>query len=254
MFEVKTTLNELRKRPTEFLIVHYSSQSLFDEVEEAFSPRITSIVVMFFSSRQTVNFSLHSIAEELEIPRLEVEVNYDRIEKELLSRFYGFAQQHFEKCWLHWNMRNTVFGFEHLEHRYRVLSKEDPPTVPFDSRINISDVLKYKYGPDYAPDPRMLKLMELNGRRDPRFLTGSDEASAFGRKEFIRMNSSTISKVEFFRYVLNQASVGKLKTAGRTLPVKLDRALESQFSRIFAFFSTLIGIPSGIAFIVSLLF
>ena len=108
MFEVKTTLNELRKRPTEFLIVHYSSQSLFDEVEEAFSPRITSIVVMFFSSRQTVNFSLHSIAEELEIPRLEVEVNYDRIEKELLSRFYGFAQQHFEKCWLHWNMRNTV--------------------------------------------------------------------------------------------------------------------------------------------------
>ena len=228
------------------MIIHYSSQSLFEEVEGGFSPRITSIVLMFFANRQTINFSLHSIAEELEIDRGDVEGRYDEIEKALLERFFAFAQDHFSKCWLHWNMRNTVFGFEHLEHRYRVLTKTNPPTIPFDNRLNVSDVLKYKFGPDYAPDPRMLKLMELNGRRDPRFLTGAEEASAFQRKEFIRMNSSTISKVEFFRYILDKASKGKLVTAGKGLPVRMDRLLESRTARVVAVLSGVVGIPAGI--------
>ena len=206
---------------------------------------------MFYSTRQTVCFSMHSIAEELGISRANVAESYDQIEEALLSRFFKFAQDHFEKCWLHWNMRNTVYGFEHLEHRYRVLFKTDPPIVPFEVRVNVSDVLKYKYGPDYAPDPRMLKLMELNGRKDPRFLSGSDEAGAFKRQEFIRMNSSTISKVEFFRYVIDLASKGKLKTSSSSIPIKLDRALESPTSRILALASSLVGVPSGIAWIIS---
>ncbi|SIT83088.1 hypothetical protein SAMN05421665_1598 [Yoonia rosea] len=252
MYHIKNTLKLLRSKPSTYLIIHYSSQSLFDEVENAYSPRITSIVVMFFENRQTTNFSLHAIAEELDIPRENVEEEYDQIEKALLERFFGFAQNHFDKCWLHWNMRNTVFGFEHLEHRFRVLVKKEPPTIPFDNRVNVSDILKYNYGPDYAPDPRMLKLMEINGTRDPRFLTGEEEASAFGRKEFIRMNSSTISKVEFFRYVLERASKGKLKTAGRSLPVRMDRALESRPARVVAFISAMIGIPAGLFALFSL--
>ena len=201
---------------------------------------------MFHATRQTVNFSLHSIAEEMGIAKADAAASYDEIERQLLQRFYAFAQSNFEKCWLHWNMRNTVFGFEHLEHRFRVLTKNSPPTIPYDNRVNISDILKHKYGPEYAQDPRMLKLMELNGKRDPRFLSGSDEAVAFGRQEFIRMNSSTISKVEFFRYVTEKAAIGKLKTAGSTLPIKLDRALDSSTSRVIAFSSGVIGIPSGI--------
>lgn len=254
LYEVKTTLKGVLRHPERYVIVHYSSQSLFDEVEDAFSPRITSIVAMFYATRQTVCFSMHSIAEELGVDRLKVAESYDEIERALLSRFFKFAQDNFDKCWLHWNMRNTVFGFEHLEHRYRVLFKNDPPIVPFESRVNVSDVLKHKYGPDFAPDPRMLKLMELNGRKDPRFLSGADEASAFKRQEFIRMNSSTISKVEFFRYVLDLASKGKLKTGSSSLPVKLDRALDSPTSRITALVSSVVGIPSGIAWIISYFF
>lgn len=254
MYEVKTTLKGILKSPEQYLVVHYSSQSLFDEVEGAFSPRITSIVVMFFATRQTVCFSMHSIAEEIGIDRAKVADSYDEIEKSLLDRFFKFAQEHFDKCWLHWNMRNTVYGFEHLEHRYRVLFKTDPPIVPFESRVNVSDVLKHKYGSAYAVDPKMLKLMEMNGRKDPRFMSGAEEASAFKRQEFIRMNSSTISKVEFFRYVVDLASRGKLKTGSKSLPAKLDRALESPASRATALVSSVVGIPSGIAWIISLFF
>lgn len=254
MYDVKSTLKEVLRSPDQYLVVHYSSQSLFDEVEGAFSPRITSIVVMFFATRQTVCFSMHSIAEELGVDRAKVENSYDDIERSLLERFFRFAQDHFDKCWLHWNMRNTVYGFEHLEHRYRVLFKKDPPVVPFESRVNVSDVLKYQYGSNYAADPKMLKLMEMNGRKDPRFMSGSEEASAFKRQEFIRMNSSTISKVEFFRYVLDLASRGKLKTGSKSLPARIDRVLESPTSRVTALASSIVGIPSGIAWIVSLFF
>ncbi|MFU8824264.1 hypothetical protein [Yoonia sp.] len=248
---MKNVLKDLKREPSKYLVIHYSSESLFDEVENAYSPRITSIVVMFFENRQTKTFSLHAIAEELNILRENVVSRNDDIERVLLDRFCAFAKSNFDKCWLHWNMRNTVFGFEHLEHRYRVLVKQEPPTIPVDNRVNVSDILKYNYGSDFAPDPRMLKLMELNGRRDPRFLSGQDESTAFKKQEFIRMNSSTISKVEFFGFVLDRAAKGKLVTAGRSLIVRLDRALETRFSRIVALISAFIGILGWVFFLVS---
>ena len=56
------------------------------------------------------------------------------------------------------------------------------------------------------------------------------------------MNSSTISKVEFFRYVITLTHKGKLHTAGRNLPARIDRLLESRSSRIAAFLSAVLGI------------
>ncbi len=41
------------------------------------------------------------------------------------------------------------------------------------------------------------------------------------------MNSSTISKVEFYRYVIVQAQRGTLRTAGMTLVNRIDRLLDS---------------------------
>lgn len=251
MNKTRNVLSFIRKKPENGIIIHYSSESLFDEVEGAFSPRITSIVVLYFANRQTVSFSMHAIAEELGIDRAHVTDSYDQIEKELLQRFFGFAKENFDKTWFHWNMRNAIFGFEHLEHRYRVLFRQEPPIIPRDQRVNISDVLKFKYGTDFAPDPRMTKLMELNGRMDPRFMSGAEESSAFKRQEFIRMNSSTISKVEFFRYVLDLASRGKLKTNGSNLTALIDRALNSVFSRVIALIASFLGVLSGGYWVVS---
>ncbi len=246
MYKAASTLRGIQKNPESYLIIHYSSQSLFDEVEQAFSPRITSVVVMFYETRQTLSFSLHSIAEELRIERGDVAKSYDAVEKLLLERFYEFAKSNFAKCWLHWNMRNLTFGLEHIEHRFKVLNGTVAPIITRENRVNVSDVFKAKYGPDYAPDPRMQSLMDLNGKRDLRFLTGAEEAAAFARQEFIRMNSSTISKVEFFRFVLELASKGKLKTKGRTLAVRVDRILESYLARVIALLSGILGIPSAI--------
>lgn len=234
----------IQRHPDRFYIIHYSSQSLYDEGLEGLSPRITSIVVMHYATRQTLSFALHAEAESLGISKDAIKDNYDLIEKALLQRFYAFLRDRREKHWVHWNMRNLTFGFEHLEHRYRSLCKSEPPSVPVEVRLNLNDILIERYGLDYAPGPRMKNLMLLNGELDPRFLEGEKEAEAFLNKEFIRMNSSTICKVEFFRHVIGLTIKGKLRTAGKSLMMRIDRLLESRAARMAAFIAAIAGIIS----------
>jgi hypothetical protein len=143
-------------------------------------------------------------------------------------------------------MRNLVFGFEHLEHRYRALTHKDAPQIPVEVRINLSDVLKNRYGSDYAPDPRMINLMKLNGDLDQRFLEGKGEAEAFQNGQFIRMNSSTMSKVDFFAHVIRLMAKGKLRTAANSLGAWVDRLLESRTAKVVALLSGTIGIPAAL--------
>src|SRR5258706_12186829 len=111
--EARTFFKDANKHPDRFYIIHYSSQALYDEGVElgGLSPRITSIVVMHLSTRQTVTFAIHAIAEEARIPKDDVENRYDEVERIMLERFYTFVRDRREKYWVHWNMRNIVFGF-----------------------------------------------------------------------------------------------------------------------------------------------
>jgi len=238
--------DDVRKHPDRFYIIHYSSQSLFDAEAGALSPRITSIVVRLFQNGQTVSFATHTVAEYLGISLDAIEDRYDEIEREILTQFYDFARDRREKFWVHWNMRNVTFGFEHLEHRYRVLTKKEPPSIPIEVRINLNDSLKQRFGNDYAPDPRTASLMELNGGRLQGFLSGKEESEAFKAKDFIRMNTSTIAKVGFFSHVISATLKGKLKTAGHGFINTLDRLLESRKSRVLAASAAIIGLIVGL--------
>ena len=81
-------------------------------------------------------------------------------------------------------------------------------------------------------------------------MSGEEESAAFKAKEFIRMNASTISKVQFFRHAIELALKGKLKTAGRTFLSYIDRLLESRVARALAFAGTVLGLISWIAWLV----
>lgn len=238
--------DDIKKHADRYFIIHYSSQSLFDAAAGALSPRITSVVVRHFKSGQTVSFSTHTVAEYLKIPLDDIENRYDEIEKQLLTQFYDFARDRRERFWVHWNMRNVTYGFEHLEHRYRVLTGKEPPSIPIEVRINLNDALKNRYGTDYVPDPRMLSLMEANGGKVQGFLSGKEEAEAFKARDFIRMNTSTIAKVSFFGHVIWAALKGKLKTEGSGIIYAIDRLLESRQSRVLAAIAALVGVVVGL--------
>ena len=240
--EAANFLKTVEKNPDRFYIIHYSSQSLYDEGVDGLSPRITSIVVMHYATKQTVSFALYAVAETLGIAKEGVADHYEEIEKVLLERFYAFVRDKRERYWVHWNMRNLTYGFEHLEHRYRALCKEEPPSILIEMRLNLNDTFIELYGPGYTGVPRMKSLMLLNGPLDVRFLDGAAEAEAFLKKDFIRMNSSTISKVEFFRHAISLAIKGKLRTAGVGLVFRIDRLLSSQAARVIAFLAAVLGI------------
>jgi hypothetical protein len=243
--EPYTFFSEIRKHPERFYVVHYSCQSLYDD-NDGFSPRVTSIVVMHLGTRQTVSFSTHAIAEELGISKSDIALKFDTIEAELLSKFFNFVRDRKDKFWLHWNMRNIPYGFEHIEHRYRLLAHSEAPSIPVERRINVSDMFGLKYGDSYVADPKLANLMDLNGGRHRHFLTGPEEVGAFNSCQFIRMHLSTLSKVDFIGAAAVLASKGRLKTNSRGILNRVDSLMESQIARVVTFMSALIGLPAAI--------
>lgn len=249
-------IRKLKKTPDNFYIIHYSCQSLYDD-NEGLSPRITSIAINHYATEQTVSFSTHALAEELGIVREEVHERFDEVERELLTRFFAFIRDRRDKFWVHWNMRNLTYGFEHLEHRYRTLGEHDAPVIPVEHRINLNDMLADRYGSGYAPHPKMISLMELNGGRHRHFLTGLEEVEAFRNSEFIRMHNSTLCKAGFYHHVIEKMQKGKLNTASKGFLVMLDRLFEGRLAKAIGFCSALITIGllliSGTKYISSLL-
>ena len=238
-------IKELKVHPENFYLIHYSCQSLYDD-NDALSPRITSIAITHYGTEQTVSFSTHSIAEELHIPREAVRERFDEVERELLRGFYAFVRDRRDKYWIHWNMRNLTYGFEHLEHRYRVLGGNDAPIISVERRLNLNDLLGDRYGRAYAAHPKLKSLMELNGGIHRHFLSGEEEVQAFRNNEFIRMHNSTLCKVGFLHSVIRKMLKGKLRTASRGLGVALDRIFEGRPAKAIGLLGTAITICVGI--------
>lgn len=245
IYDSRHFIKEVKRHPENFYVIHYSCQSLYDD-NEALSPRITSITITHYATEQTVSFSTHSIAEERHIPRESVRDRFDEVEFELLRGFYNFIRDRRDKYWIHWNMRNLTFGFEHLEHRYRVLGGNDAPIIPVERRLNLNDLVADRYGGAYAAHPKLKSLMELNGGIHRHFLTGEEEVQAFHNNEFIRMHNSTLCKVGFLNSVIRKMLNGKLHTASRGFGITLDRIFESRLAKAVGLLATVITIGVGI--------
>ena len=238
-------IKSVRDSPENFYIIHYSCQNLNDD-NEGLSPRITSIAVAHFATEQSVSFSTHAVAEELKIARGDVIERFDDVERELLSQFYEFLRDRRDKFWVHWNMRNATYGFEHIEHRGRVLGLQNTPVIPVERRINLNDMIARRYGANYVAHPKMTKLMDLNGGRHRDFLSGAEEVAAFQNNEFMRMHMSTLCKVGFFENIMRKFVKGRLKTSARGWGARIDRMFESRWTKVITFLGTILGICLGL--------
>lgn len=232
IYRASEFIKEVQKKPENFYLIHYSCQHLYEDNDGELSPQITSIAVSHFATEQTISFSTHAVAEILGIPREEVRERFSEIERRLLDDFYEFVKDRRDKVWIHWNMRNLTYGFEHLEHRFRVLGGQNPPIIPVERRVNLNDILSSKFGSDYAPHPKLKGLMDLNGGTHRHFLSGKEEVDAFRSGEFIRMHNSTLVKVVFFHSAIRKLIKGKLKTAGGGIGILIDRLYEHRLARI----------------------
>jgi hypothetical protein len=100
-------------------VIHYSSESFYDRTDGS-SPRITSIALRRLSSGQTLSYSIHQMAERKRIPLESITEKYHELEKLMLQDFYAHVGSHRGMKYLHWNMRDSNFGFGAIEHRFRV--------------------------------------------------------------------------------------------------------------------------------------
>jgi hypothetical protein len=197
--------------PSHVIVIHYSCEG-FDDRPDGSSPRITSIAVRNLGSAQTQSFSIHQMAERRHLSRAQLEQHYDELEKSMLDDFYAYVRTHRDYTWLHWNMRDSKFGFQAIAHRYKVLGGDEPPEIPEDRLFDLPRYLHAIYGRHYAPHPRLESLTKLNKLDNHEFLNGQGESDAFDNKDYVKLHHSTLRKVDIFSVFAERAHDGSLET------------------------------------------
>lgn len=203
-------LESLLEQPGTVNVIHYACENFENPATEG-SPRITVIAIRQMGSGQTVLFSLDHEAELARIPALKIRENLDELERKMLGKFYDHVRMNRNHRWLHWNMRDTTYGFNAIANRSRVLGKE--PTEISDALLfDLSHILVDIYGENYVSHSRMKALLQINGRMNRDFLTGEEEASAFAKGKYGRISKSTQRKTHEFEIIARKAREKSLKT------------------------------------------
>ncbi|EOV9019604.1 hypothetical protein ACN6VB_000540 [Cronobacter turicensis] len=213
----KKDVNRAYENAVRNYIIHYSCESFYDNASGQ-SRRVTSIAVRNLDSAQTQSWSLHSSAELLGLQD-RIPENLDKIEKYLLTEFFSFLRNHSDSTFIHWNMRDKAFGFPALEHRFKVLGGE-PFILQDDKKLDLARVLINLYGPGYAPHEcpvtgkrgRVMSLMQMNHITSRDAMQGKEEADAFEKGEYLKLDRSTLAKVDIFHNFFDRLHANKLKT------------------------------------------
>lgn len=208
--KAKGILNHISDNPAEYLIIHYSCESFFNK-PEGNTPRITSIAVKSVRNEQTYSFSIHKIAELQNISLSEINQNYDQLEKDMLDEYFDFLSRHENEKWIHINMRNINFGFEAINHRYKVLGGS-PKYINDILKIDLARLFVDFYGKDYVDHPRFESLYSMNKITMTSFLNGAQEAEAFVQENYVALHQSTLRKVDNMHDVISLANGNDLKT------------------------------------------
>lgn len=211
--EAKKSLDTLDDRRDQTLIIHYSCESFYD-IKDGRTPRVTSIAVRNFATGQTTSFSIHKSAEQSRIPVSEITDHYDTLEKNMLDEFFAYIPTVPVQTFVHWNMRDVNFGFQAIEHRYKVLGGE--PVIVADSRkLDLARALVAIFGVGYVPHGeggRMFSTMDLNSITARDAMIGKDEAQAFEDGQFVKLHQSTLRKIDVIANILERTLDGTLKT------------------------------------------
>lgn len=220
--EANNVLNDYSKKKSDYIFIHYARQNCFEDAYEK-GPRVISIVVMNAESGQTMVFSLRKIADTYGCNFFdESESTKDDIEKEMLQSFFEYVERNTQKKWLHWNMKNNNFGFSAIEERYSNLGG-NPKHFEENKLINISVLLKKKYGRNFAHDAlwngkvmgKMYDIFGLNNISDFNILNGEQEIKEYILKNITSIEQSILGKIKAFQVLVEKAADNDLETRGK---------------------------------------
>jgi hypothetical protein len=207
-------LYDIVKDKSRSFIIHYSCESFV--TTHGKTPRVTSICINNLKTSQTNSFSIHLQAqfEGVDFNDLS-EKDYDGLELGMLTEFTNFVKDHPTSKWVHWNMRDSNYGFLAINNRLRILNGS-PYVIPDDRKYDLPRILQLLYTNEYEqnrPKGRLLNLAERNGVTTNNAMTGKEEADAFDNKEYLKLHISTLRKVDIIQVLIIKTEVGELKTA-----------------------------------------
>lgn len=205
-------LMEILKDKNKSLIIHYSCESFI--TTHGRMPRVTSICIRNYGNAQTKSFSIHLQAQfnNLDFNNLS-DSEYDDLENKMLSSFYDFLQNHKNYKWVHWNMRDSNYGFEAIANRYKILGGT-PFELDDDRKYDFPRILGkiFTYGYEKnKPDGRLLNLAQRNNMSTLDALKGKEESDAFDNKEYLKLHKSTLRKVDLIHAIIDRTDKGELK-------------------------------------------
>ena len=222
--ESNRIINEYVKKKSNYIFIHYARQNCFSDAYEK-GPRVVVIVVMNAESEQFSVFSLKKSADKRGKDFFKLsDIEKNEIEYSMLQEFFVYVEENKDKVWLHWNMKNNNFGFSAIEDRFRELGG-DSFHFKEDKLINISVLLKKKYGMNYAKDNKwngkavgkMYDIFILNHITDSNILDGEREIIEYIVKNITSIEQSVLGKLKAFKIIMEKAADNALKCRGNIL-------------------------------------
>lgn len=216
---------ELFAHPASVWVIHYACQS-FEHGQRMQSPRVTALVVRNLGTGYTETFSLQAEAELKGLNAVGVLARMDALERAMLDKVFSFLALNRFNRFVHWKMRNAIYGFAAIEHRYAVLGGT-PFAIPEPQRYDLAWLMEEIYGSDYVEEPHFETLAALNGLPLAGFLPGDKEAEAFRRSAYLEVQRSTTCKVGLFFDLLHRVNDRTLKTRSGWWTQNLGRTREA---------------------------
>jgi hypothetical protein len=211
-----TYLKEITKDKSKCFVIHYSCESFI--TSHGRTPRVTSICIRNLKTAQVVSFSIHLHAQfrGINFNKLS-DSDYDSLEKEMLNEFSKYVRKHQLYKWIHWNMRDSNYGFEAINNRIRIL-KCVPFEINDELKFDFPRIISLLYTHGYErnqPNGRLLNLASRNKISADNALTGLQEAQAFENKEYLKLHISTLKKVDVIESIISRTENKSLKVEAK---------------------------------------
>ncbi len=189
-------------------VLHYVGESF-----ETPAYRVAAIAARNLGTGATESFDIESILRGAAIDPSRASVaELDQAERRMLEAFFKFVREHKNYYWLHWNMRNSTFGFQGLENRVRALGGR-ATIIPESQRVDLGARMVDLFGDNYAaPINRLRSLATINQLPLPHLLDGPQQAEAMQRRDYASATRSLLNRVDVMYAVATKAHEGSLKT------------------------------------------
>jgi len=132
-------------------------------------------------------------------------------EAEALAGFVKFVESHKNWCWLHWNMRSAVYGFEHIQERIGQCCRGKRFSLP-ENRADLGLAFWQVYGDmPHGERGKLHGLCDANGVTTANALAGSDIQHKVKAGQWPAVEASAIRKVEMIQAIWCRMIDSKLR-------------------------------------------